>query len=205
MLSPAARGRAAAAHRGAGRFADRGLRAAGQTGVAGAARGGAQGQGHRTSRSPMPACRATPPAGGLARLDWAVADKTDGVIVALGANDMLRGADPKHDAQGAGRDPAPAGRAQDPGAAGRHARGAISGRSMWQAFEAIYPELRPPTACCCIRSCWTASPPRRSSTSATASIPTRPAWTHGRGHPAEGGGACHPGAPGDALTVTSRC
>jgi acyl-CoA thioesterase I len=33
-------------------------------------------------------------ANGLARLDWAVPDKTDGVIVALGANDMLRGIDP---------------------------------------------------------------------------------------------------------------
>lgn len=31
---------------------------------------------------------------GLARLDWAVPDGTDGVIVALGANDMLRGLDP---------------------------------------------------------------------------------------------------------------
>ena len=32
---------------------------------------------------------------GLARLDWAVPDGTDGVIVELGANDMLRGIDPK--------------------------------------------------------------------------------------------------------------
>jgi acyl-CoA thioesterase I len=31
---------------------------------------------------------------GLARLDWAVPDTTGGVIVALGANDMLRGIDP---------------------------------------------------------------------------------------------------------------
>jgi len=34
-------------------------------------------------------------AGGLARLDWAVPDGTDAVIVELGANDMLRGLDPK--------------------------------------------------------------------------------------------------------------
>ena len=34
-------------------------------------------------------------AGGLARLDWSVADGTDAVIVELGANDMLRGVDPK--------------------------------------------------------------------------------------------------------------
>ena len=33
-------------------------------------------------------------AGGLARLDWAVPDGTDAVIVELGANDMLRGIDP---------------------------------------------------------------------------------------------------------------
>ena len=33
-------------------------------------------------------------AGGLARLDWALADKPDLVILELGANDMLRGVDP---------------------------------------------------------------------------------------------------------------
>ena len=33
-------------------------------------------------------------AAGLARLDWALADGADGVIVELGANDMLRGHDP---------------------------------------------------------------------------------------------------------------
>jgi len=32
---------------------------------------------------------------GLARLDWALADKPDVVILALGANDALRGIDPK--------------------------------------------------------------------------------------------------------------
>jgi acyl-CoA thioesterase-1 len=34
-------------------------------------------------------------AGGLARLDWALSDKPGYAIVALGANDMLRGLDPK--------------------------------------------------------------------------------------------------------------
>ncbi|HEX3498149.1 MAG TPA: arylesterase [Stellaceae bacterium] len=34
-------------------------------------------------------------AGGLARLDWALADKPDAVLVEFGANDMLRGIDPK--------------------------------------------------------------------------------------------------------------
>jgi acyl-CoA thioesterase I len=33
-------------------------------------------------------------AGGLARLDWALADRPDLVILELGANDMLRGIDP---------------------------------------------------------------------------------------------------------------
>jgi len=33
--------------------------------------------------------------GGLERLDWAVPSDTDAVIVELGANDMLRGVDPK--------------------------------------------------------------------------------------------------------------
>ena len=33
--------------------------------------------------------------GGLARLDWSVPDGTAGVILELGANDMLRGIDPK--------------------------------------------------------------------------------------------------------------
>ena len=32
--------------------------------------------------------------GGLQRVDWSVADGTDGVILELGANDMLRGVDP---------------------------------------------------------------------------------------------------------------
>ena len=34
-------------------------------------------------------------AGGLSRLDWSVGEGTDAVIVELGANDALRGADPK--------------------------------------------------------------------------------------------------------------
>ncbi|MFN3614736.1 MAG: arylesterase [Rubrimonas sp.] len=33
-------------------------------------------------------------AGGLARLEWALADGADGLIVALGGNDLLRGIDP---------------------------------------------------------------------------------------------------------------
>ncbi len=33
--------------------------------------------------------------GGLSRLDWSIPDGTDAVIVELGANDMLRGVEPK--------------------------------------------------------------------------------------------------------------
>lgn len=33
-------------------------------------------------------------ADGLARLDWSVPDRTDGVLIALGGNDMLKGVDP---------------------------------------------------------------------------------------------------------------
>ncbi len=33
--------------------------------------------------------------GGLSRVDWSIADGTDAVIVELGANDMLRGVEPK--------------------------------------------------------------------------------------------------------------
>ena len=35
-------------------------------------------------------------AGGLARLEWSLTDDIDGVVVSLGANDMLRGLPPKH-------------------------------------------------------------------------------------------------------------
>jgi len=34
-------------------------------------------------------------AGGLSRVDWAVSSQTDGMIVALGGNDLLRGVDPE--------------------------------------------------------------------------------------------------------------
>ena len=49
--------------------------------------------------------------GGLARLDWSVPEGTDAVIVELGANDMLRGIDPKVTRRGARGDRAAADRA----------------------------------------------------------------------------------------------
>ena len=48
----------------------------------------------RRDRSSMARCPATPSAGGLARLDWALGDGADAAIVELGANDGLRGVDP---------------------------------------------------------------------------------------------------------------
>ena len=47
----------------------------------------------------MPASPATPRPDGLARLDWSLGDGADGVILELGANDMLRGIDPERDAR----------------------------------------------------------------------------------------------------------
>ena len=47
-----------------------------------------------TCRSSTARCRATPSAGGLARLDWVLGDGADAAIVELGANDGLRGVDP---------------------------------------------------------------------------------------------------------------
>ena len=35
------------------------------------------------------------PIGGLARLDWALSDQPDAVIIILGGNDLLRGLDPQ--------------------------------------------------------------------------------------------------------------
>ena len=69
-------------------------------------------------------------AGGLARLDWALADKPDLVILALGANDALRGIDPST-VRGnldkmIGKDPGQ--RRQS--AAARHARSAQLGRGV---------------------------------------------------------------------------
>ena len=64
--------------------------------------------------------------GGLARLDWSVPEGTDAVILELGANDMLRGIDPKVTRAGARGDRAAARRAADRRPARRHAGGAQS-------------------------------------------------------------------------------
>ncbi len=80
-------------------------------------------------------------AGGLARLDWALGDKPDAAIVALGANDMLRGLDPQKAAQNLD---AILGKLKARNLpvllAGMRAAPNL-GRDYAQRFDAIYPEL----------------------------------------------------------------
>ena len=67
---------------------------------------------------------------GLDRLAWSVPDGTGGVILELGANDALRGIDPKVTKAALEQDPRPAGKAQHPGAARRHAVAAQHGPGL---------------------------------------------------------------------------
>ena len=53
----------------------------------------------------MPAYRATPARPARDRLDWALTDDVDAVIVELGANDALRGIEPHRNARRADRHP----------------------------------------------------------------------------------------------------
>jgi acyl-CoA thioesterase-1 len=79
--------------------------------------------------------------GGLARLDWSVPDGTDAVILELGANDALRGADPKGTRAAL---EAIIRRLKDRGIAVLLA-GMLAPRNLgpdyMEAFDAIYPEL----------------------------------------------------------------
>ena len=80
-------------------------------------------------------------AGGLARLDWALADKPDYVLVELGANDALRGLEPA--AAKDHLDKIVAGiiaKDAKPVLLGMIALG-YWGREYGTAFNAIYPEL----------------------------------------------------------------
>lgn len=80
-------------------------------------------------------------ADGLARLDWSVNDGTDGVILELGANDMLRGLDPDHLRQILDQIVA--------ALAARHIKVLIAGMlatpslgaEYQKSFDSIYPEL----------------------------------------------------------------
>ncbi|MBP2311543.1 arylesterase [Azospirillum soli] len=80
-------------------------------------------------------------AGGLSRLDWALADKPDAAIVELGANDMLRGLDP--DAARANLDAILKRLTAEKIPvllAGMYASPSL-GRAYGERFNAIYPEL----------------------------------------------------------------
>ena len=80
--------------------------------------------------------------GGLDRLDWSVPDGTDGVILELGANDMLRGLDPGRHAAGPRDHRRAAEGPRHPGAARRHVRLAQSRpRITRKNSTRIYPEI----------------------------------------------------------------
>lgn len=79
--------------------------------------------------------------GGRDRVDWSVEDGTDGVILALGANDMLRGLDPARTREALD---ATIARLQERDIAVLLA-GMMAGRNLGpdyaEEFDAIYPEL----------------------------------------------------------------
>ena len=80
--------------------------------------------------------------GGLDRLDWSVPDGTDGVILELGANDMLRGLDPAVHPQGPRGHRRAAEGAQHPGDARRHVCLAQSRPGLRRRNSTrIYPDL----------------------------------------------------------------
>ena len=79
--------------------------------------------------------------GGLARLDWTLGDGADAVILELGANDMLRGVDPKVPDANLDKMLATLKAKHIPVLlAGMHTPPSM-GREYSDAFDAIYPEL----------------------------------------------------------------
>lgn len=80
-------------------------------------------------------------ANGLARLDWAVPEKTDGVIVALGANDMLRGIDPAVTRQALDGILRRLGERKVPVLLAGMRAAPNLGEEFGKRFDAIYPEL----------------------------------------------------------------
>ena len=80
-------------------------------------------------------------AGGLERLAWAVPERTDAVILELGANDALRGLDPAQAKANLDKIVTALKAERRRGAARRHAGPAQPGRGLRRAFDAIYPEL----------------------------------------------------------------
>ncbi|MDF0601986.1 arylesterase [Psychromarinibacter sp. C21-152] len=80
-------------------------------------------------------------AGGLARVDWTLTDDVDGLIVALGANDMLRGIDPAVTRQNLAGILDAAGEAGVEALLFGIAAPGNYGPDYQRAFDAIYPEL----------------------------------------------------------------
>ncbi len=79
--------------------------------------------------------------GGLARLDWTLGDGADAVILELGANDMLRGIDPKVPADNLDKMLAALKARHIPVLlAGMHTAPSM-GREYSDRFDAIYPEM----------------------------------------------------------------
>jgi len=80
-------------------------------------------------------------AGGLARLDWALQDRPDLMIIALGANDALRGLDPQQTRNNLGRIlDRLRGRQILPLLAGMKAPRNL-GADYYNKFDRLYPEL----------------------------------------------------------------
>lgn len=80
-------------------------------------------------------------AGGVARLDWALADGGEGAILALGANDMLRGIDPAVSRQNLDTMLKRLGEADLPVLLAGMRAPANYGPDYQEAFDAMYPDL----------------------------------------------------------------
>ena len=129
-------------------------------------------------------------ANGLARLDWAVPDKTDGVIVALGANDMLRGLDPALTRKALDDILRRLGERKIPVLLAGMRAAPNFGEDFGKRFETIYPELAAqhgallyPFLLEGVAADAEAQPARRHPSGRGRRRP------HRRRHPAEGGGA----------------
>ena len=79
--------------------------------------------------------------GGLARLDWSVPEGTDGAIVELGANDMLRGVDPQVTRKALDSIVRRLGERKIPVLLAGMRAAPNLGTDYIRAFETIYPEL----------------------------------------------------------------
>ena len=144
-------------------------------------------------------------ANGLARLDWAVPDKTDGVIVALGANDMLRGLDPAVTRKALDDILRRLGERHIPVLLAGMRAAPNFGEDFGKRFEAIYPELAAKHGVLLY-------PFLLDGVAADAKLNQRDGIhpiggrrrPHGRRHPAEGGGTGRPHSPEEPAMTHSR-